>query len=295
MNDISSNEPHVKYKISNIKLYLRDISRFSRISHEEEKSLGKKIERGDKKAIEDLVTANLGLVVHVASKYQNKGISYEDLISDGNVGLMKAATKWRYKRKIRFSTYAYFWIKRQIIYALNSNSTLIRTPANLSGVANSFKNKLKSIENEKGRLTEQDIHKMFGKKYKGHPLESILLKTNTMYCDITIANVDGSGESFPRYDHGLCTESPLREIENSDGEKKLKTKVRKILEKSHYGTVLASLFGLKDGVAYSGRALAKKYGVSVQTVHNWKLEAYDKIRAYHKEEEFHDYLKVDNF
>lgn len=273
----------------NVKTYIRDISKYNRISPEEEKALGRRIKKGDKKALEELITANLGLVVHVANKYRNKGISYEDLISDGNVGLTVAASKWKSGRNVRFSTYAYFWIKRQILHALNSQSTLIRTPTNLSSVANSFKNKLRSLENENGKLSEQDIRKVFGEKYKGHPLETLLLKTNTMYCDLTLVNSDG--ETFPRYEHRLSTESPLREIENADGKRKLKTKVRKILEKSHYGTVLASLFGLKDGVAHSGRALAKRYGVSVQTVHNWKLEAYDKIKAYHTEEEFYDYYE----
>lgn len=275
-----------------MKSYLRDISKYQRISPAEEKRLGRQIKNGDKGAFEKLINSNLGLVIHLANRYANKGIDYDDLVSEGNLGLTVAASKWSPSKKVRFSTYAYFWIKRQMLYTLNTSLGQVRTPTNLAQIANSFHGRIKKLENEGvGKLTEQEIKIKFGSKYKNHPINSILSRINTTYCALVISGNDGS--TFERSDRCLRTESFERELENVDGSAKLKKKIQDILDKTRYGGTVSSMFGLKDGIPHSGRAIARKNRVSVQTVHNWKKETFKKFKKHHKEKEFRDYLKVE--
>ena len=276
----------------NVKPYLRDIAKYERITKKEEIELGKKIAGGDKQALEKLITSNLGLVIHIADRYVNKGISYEDLISEGNVGLTVAASRWNYKKNTKFNTYAYFWIKRHMLYALNSTLGQVRTPTNLASIANSFHGLLKSLEIKgSGKLSEQQIRKKFGKRYKNHPIDAILHKINTVYCDLNVPTSDGG--NFERTCGPLRTESFLRELENRDGNEKLKTKILDIVSKIQHGDSIIELFGLGGTNQRGSRYIATKNGVSFQAVSGWRKKAFKRFRKYHKEKEFQDYLKVE--
>jgi DNA-directed RNA polymerase sigma subunit (sigma70/sigma32) len=91
-------------------------------------------------------------------------------------------------------------------------------------------------------------------------------------------------------DRSLRTDSFEHALENEDGKAKLKDRVRQILKNIRHGNVVTSMFGLNDNAPHSGRNIAKNRRVSVQTIHNWKLEAYKKVKSNYDEEEFYDYL-----
>lgn len=105
-------------KTLSLEKYLQEISREPLLSLEEEAELSKKIHEGDRQALDKLVRANLRFVVTVAKQYQDQGLSLPDLINEGNVGLIKAAEKFDEKRGIKFITYAVWWIRERILYAL---------------------------------------------------------------------------------------------------------------------------------------------------------------------------------
>jgi RNA polymerase primary sigma factor len=111
--------------------YFQEISRIERLSGEEEKQLSKAILAGGKArnpAKEKLINANLRLTVKIAEKFLGLGLSWADLISEGNLGLMKAAEKFDFKKGCRFSTYATWWIKHHIRRAIGNQSSLVRIP-----------------------------------------------------------------------------------------------------------------------------------------------------------------------
>ena len=97
-----------------VRVYLNEVRMYPRISREKEIELGKRIAEGDFKAQQELVEANLRLVISIAKHYLNRGISYLDLIQSGNLGLMKAAEKFDYTKGFKFSTYATCWIRQYI-------------------------------------------------------------------------------------------------------------------------------------------------------------------------------------
>jgi RNA polymerase primary sigma factor len=110
--------------------YLQEIGKVDLISAEEEVVLARKIREGDVEALEKLTSANLRFVVSVAKQYQNHHLSLNDLINEGNLGLVKAATKFDETRGFKFISYAVWWIRQSIIQALAEHSRLVRLPLN---------------------------------------------------------------------------------------------------------------------------------------------------------------------
>ena len=111
-----------------LKKYLQDISKLERITADEEKRLGAKIRKGDKGALERLVEANLRFVVSFAKKYRGCGLSFLDLINEGNIGLIEAAKRFDPQKNVKFITYAVWWVRQSIIHALSDQSGAFRLP-----------------------------------------------------------------------------------------------------------------------------------------------------------------------
>jgi RNA polymerase primary sigma factor len=116
-----------------IELYLKDIARNKALSSEEESALATRIKKGDRKALHALVKANLRFAVSVARKYQNQGLPLSELISEGNIGLIKAAQRFDEKKNFKFISYAVWWIRQCILRALADRSRITRIPLHRIG------------------------------------------------------------------------------------------------------------------------------------------------------------------
>lgn len=116
-----------------IEKYLQEIGKVDLISAEEEVKLARRIKKGDQEALEKLVRANLRFVVSVAKQYQNSSLSLNDLINEGNLGLVKAAQKFDETKGFKFISYAVWWIRQSIMQALAEHSRLVRLPLNKVG------------------------------------------------------------------------------------------------------------------------------------------------------------------
>ncbi len=116
--------------------YLTEVSRIPMLTPEEEVSLTKRIKSGDQAALESMVNSNLRFVVSVAKQYQNNGLSLNDLINEGNVGLLKAAKRFDETKGFKFITYAVWWIRQAILQAIVENSRMVRLPYNKVNLIN---------------------------------------------------------------------------------------------------------------------------------------------------------------
>lgn len=143
-NDLLEDEPKTFSAIAHeddiLQMYLKDIGKIKLLSTKEEQKLGKDIQ--EKKcniAKRKLIQANLRLVVSIAKKYIGQGVLFMDLVQEGSLGLIKAAEKFDYTKKFRFSTYATWWIKQTIIRAISNNSRTIRIPVHMTDKIRKYK------------------------------------------------------------------------------------------------------------------------------------------------------------
>jgi RNA polymerase primary sigma factor len=128
--------------------YLQEISKIEMLTPELEAQYASKARHGDQKALEKLINANLRFVVSVAKQYQNQGLSLMDLINEGNIGLIKAATRFDETRGFKFISYAVWWILQSILQALAENARIVRLPLNKIGSINKINRMFSSLEQE---------------------------------------------------------------------------------------------------------------------------------------------------
>ncbi|MEQ1734741.1 MAG: RNA polymerase sigma factor RpoD/SigA, partial [Bacteroidia bacterium] len=128
--------------------YLQEIGREDLITAEEEVLLAKRIREGDQKALDKLTRANLRFVVSVSKQYQNQGLSLPDLINEGNLGLIKAASRFDETRGFKFISYAVWWIRQSILQALAEQARIVRLPLNQVGSLNKINKAFSRLEQE---------------------------------------------------------------------------------------------------------------------------------------------------
>jgi len=131
--------------------YLQEIGRVKLITAQEEVELARRIREGDQRALEQLTKANLRFVVSVAKQYQGQGLSLPDLISEGNLGLIKAATRFDETRGFKFISYAVWWIRQQILQSLAEQARIVRLPLNKIGSINKINKAFAKLEQEHER------------------------------------------------------------------------------------------------------------------------------------------------
>jgi len=139
-----------------LETYLRDINQTPLLDAEQEQQLARRVEDGDPQARDHLIRANLRLVVNLARGYAGRGMAMEDLIAEGNLGLMRAAEGFDASRGLRFSTYATYWIKQSIKRGLVNTAKTIRLPAYMVGLLTRWRQATAALQEKLGRTPTQD-------------------------------------------------------------------------------------------------------------------------------------------
>src|ERR1039458_8758932 len=153
-----------KRDTASFNLYLREISEIKMLTPEEELICANKVVLGDKAAIEELIVKNLRFVVSVAKQYAKAENPLEDLVNEGNIGLMIAAKKFRPDMGFKFISYAVWWIRKIILEHLAKNGRIVRIPANKINDLSKLDKKINKMEQKLGRnLDTQELIKEFGK------------------------------------------------------------------------------------------------------------------------------------
>ncbi|MGA2469642.1 MAG: sigma-70 family RNA polymerase sigma factor [Solirubrobacteraceae bacterium] len=161
-DDAASDEPKVELDLSiepsldSLRLYLREIGRVALLTAAEEIALAKRIERGDGLAKQQMVEANLRLVVSIAKRYLGRGLSLLDLIQEGSLGLIRAVEKFDYRRGYKFSTYATWWIRQSVTRALADKGRTIRIPVHVVEKLNKVLQVERQLVQELGREPSVD-------------------------------------------------------------------------------------------------------------------------------------------
>ena len=153
--------------------YMEEISRIKILSRKEEIKLATSIKAGDPKAIQEMVRRNLKYVVTVANKYRGLGISLHDLIEEGNIGLIQAAKRFDVSRKVKFITYAVWWIKQAIMHSIAEQSGTVKLPVKQAGKVNKINKRSQQMAQALEREpTQTELAKSLG--YRDEEINSIM-------------------------------------------------------------------------------------------------------------------------
>jgi len=142
--------------IRSLDIYLHEINRTALLTREQERDLARRIRTGDKSALDGLVQANLRFVVSIAKQYSNQGLSLEDLINEGNLGLIKAAHRFDEERGFKFISYAVWWIRQAMLQSLAEHSRIVRLPLNRAGTLYRIGKVSRQLDQELGRAPTPD-------------------------------------------------------------------------------------------------------------------------------------------
>ncbi len=151
-NEPDDHEPvELEITSDSLQLFLKDIGRVELLTAAQEVELAKRIERGDHSAKQEMVEANLRLVVSIAKRYRNQGLPFLDLIQEGTIGLVRAAEKFDYRKGFKFSTYATWWIRQAVARALADKGRTIRMPVHVVEKLNKIVRTERKLRAERGR------------------------------------------------------------------------------------------------------------------------------------------------
>ncbi|NQT33474.1 MAG: RNA polymerase sigma factor RpoD/SigA [Candidatus Omnitrophica bacterium] len=265
-----------------IKLYLKDIRDLPLLTAEEEKELANKVKKGDKKARQKMIKSNLRLVINIAKKYSYLGVPMLDLIEEGNLGLMKAVSKYEPDKGYRFSTYAAWWIKQFITRAVANQGKTVRIPVYVMEMLMRFQ-KIKKHLIQKMHKTPQmgDI----AKKMK-LPVARVR-QLNHMSSSISSLNAP-IGESGDSEFMDLIEDESIVNSVDELSKFLLHERIEGLLDKmtERERKILMLRFGLgKDGVSHTLRDTAKHFGITRERVRQIEAACMLKLRKMMEEQE----------
>ena len=259
---------------SAIKLYLREIGQVKLLTPQEEIELAAKIKKGDKKAREHMIKANLRLVVKIARDYDGIGLPLLDLISEGNIGLMKAVERFDPKKGGKLSTYGSWWIKQSIKRALANQSKTIRLPVHLVDKISKMRRTAMKLQEEFGREpTDEELGDELGMTAR-RVGQMRLASVRPASLDAPIGDDDSTNFSEIVADENADT--PYETLEDKTVTGMLQEMVTKLDERE--ATILRFRFGLDGGTEKTLEEVGVKFGVTRERVRQIQNIALRKLR-----------------
>ena len=254
--------------------YMKEISKIRLLSRDEEIKIATAIKKGDPKAIQEMVRRNLKYVVTVANKYRGFGMSLQDLIEEGNIGLIQAAKRFDVSRNVKFITYAAWWIKQAIMHSLAEQSGTVKLPVKQAGKISKFNKKSQQMCQDMEREpTQSEVAKSLG--YDDEEINSIMRAYRThLSLDTPLKNDDHT----PYLD--LLENHDLIPYDDQIMKKLLNEKVDQMLEdlSEREAKILKMRFGFL-GEVKTLEDIGREIGLSRERVRQIEKRAKDRLKS----------------
>ena len=269
-----------------VRMYLREMGKVPLLTKEEEVELAKAIEKGDEKAREKMTTANLRLVVSIAKKYLNRGLSFLDLIQEGNTGLMRAVEKFDWRRGYKFSTYATWWIRQAITRAIADQARTIRIPVHMIETINKFRKIRREMTQKYDReVTPEEVaKKMDISAEKAEQIVKISQKTASLEMPVGKEKDTRLKEFIPDEEMETPMESASFAL--------LKGQIGEVLRtlNPREQRILELRFGLVDHRPRTLEEVGKEFGITRERIRQIEAKALRKLRHPSRARQLRDYL-----
>jgi len=282
-----SRDPHILKMKNIISTYLSEIDKISPLTMEEERQLSKEIKQGKRDSLSKLIKANLKFVVFIAREYQDKGLPLEELISEGNLGLIEAARRFDANRGIKFISYAVWWIRQSILRALANHSRLVRLPINHIWSLQKMINTQEDMKQNLGRMPElQEIaHELNIPEKKLHKNLSYWGKEISL--DDTSMSLDDNQPLIERISSEEFTSPGSKLIDES-----LKYEINAALDTLSLpeAEVIRLYFGIDNERPLTLLEIGNKMNLSRERIRQIKNKAIRKLRYIHRREKLQPFL-----
>ena len=270
-----------------VRMYLKEIGKVSLLTADEEITLAKKIEKGDDEAKSKLCEANLRLVVSIAKRYIGRGMSFLDLIQEGNLGLIKAVDKFDYRKGYKFSTYATWWIRQAITRSIADQARTIRIPVHMVETINKMVRVSRQLLQTYGRepLPEEIAKEMGITVDKVREIQKIAQEPVSLETPIGEEEDSHLGDFIPDDDVPAPAEAAAFSM--------LKEQLVEVLDTltDREQKVLRLRFGLEDGRARTLEEVGKEFAVTRERIRQIEAKALRKLRHPSRSKKLKDYLE----
>ena len=263
---------------SALSYWLSRMARHGLLTHGEEIELAKRIENGDESALNQMIRSNLRLVVSVATKYQGYNVPLEDLIQEGNLGLIKAARKFDYRKNFRFSTYAIWWIRQGVMRSLDNYSRPIRLPSHVVARIHKLESVYMDLSRNLGRApTVDELSSKLNIDYEeivniwSHRLDVVSLETTFKHGDRTNTIADVIEDMDANLENGI-----IADMENHDLVNQLLGKLKR-----REREILKMRYGLENEEAMTLREVGAKLQVTRERIRQLELEAINHLQKFY--------------
>ena len=270
-----------------VRMYLKEIGRISLLKAEEEVDLAQRIEKGEKKARAKLIQSNLRLVVSIAKRYLGRGMSFLDLIQEGNQGLMRAVEKHDWRRGYKFSTYATWWIRQAITRAIADQARTIRIPVHMVETINKLSQTARRMTQELGR---EVTHEELAKKMELTPQrvqEIFKIAQETTSLEKPVGDEEDSflGDFIQDTNQPSPYDSASKQF--------LKENIEEVFQtlSEREAKVLKMRFGLAGYRSMTLEEVGKEFGVTRERIRQIEAKALRKLKHPSRRKKLQDYLE----
>ena len=272
-----------------VRLYLREICKIPLLSNEEEVDLAYRIVKGEKKAKDKMVEANMRLVVSIAKRYSGRGLDFLDLIQEGNTGLLRAVEKFDPDKGFKFSTYATWWIRQAITRAIADQARTIRIPVHMVETINKVLRATRKLTNELNREpTVEEIAKEMG--MEPEKVDYVMkIKQDIASLDATVGR-DGDDEDSVLGD--FIEDEGRVSPEDAAAAQMLKEQIAEILSSlsEREQKVVKLRFGIGGGRPHTLEEVGAEFSVTRERIRQIEAKALSKLRKHKDTKKLHEYL-----